>query len=169
MKALILVASDVEDIEFFYPYYRLREEGWDTDVATPDGRRITGKHGYDFEPNMKISEADAEDYDLLVLPGGKASERVRMVPESVEIARSMLEAGKTVAAVCHGIQTLISADILKGRRVTCWPAIRDDAKAAGAEYLDQEVVVDGNLVTSRCPDDLPAFCREMFAAARQAV
>jgi len=81
----------------------------------------------------------------------------------------MLEAGKTVAAICHGIQTLISADVLKGRKVTCWPAIRDDAKAAGAEYVDQEVVVDGNLVTSRRPDDLPAFCREMLAAARQAV
>ena len=87
----------------------------------------------------------------------------------MKIARSMLDAGKTVAAVCHGIQTLISADVLRGRRATCWPGIRDDAKAAGAEYLDQEVVVDGNLVTSRCPEDLPAFCREMFAVARQAV
>jgi len=169
MKALILVASNVEDIEFFYPYYRLREEGWDIDVATPDGQKIVGEHGYGFDPDMKISEANTEDYDLLVLPGGKAPERVRMVPESVEIARSMLEAGKTVAAVCHGIQTLISADVLKGRKATCWPAIRDDARAAGAEYLDQEVVVDGNLVTSRRPDDLPAFCREMLAAARQAV
>jgi protease I len=169
MKALILVASYVEDIEFFYPYYRLREEGWDIDVATPDGQKIVGEHGYSFDPDIKISEANAEDYDLLVLPGGKAPERVRMVPESIEIARNMLEAGKTVAAVCHGIQTLISADVLKGRRATCWPAIHDDAKAAGAEYLDQEVVVDGNLVTSRYPDDLPAFCREMFTAARQAV
>jgi protease I len=169
MKALILVASDVEDIEFFYPYYRLREEGWETWVATPDGKRIVGKHGYDFEPDMKISEANAEDYDLLVLPGGKAPERVRLQPEAVGIARSMLDAGKTVAAVCHGIQTLISADALRGRKATCWPGIRDDAKAAGAEYLDQEVVVDGNLVTSRRPADLPAFCREMFAVARQAV
>ncbi len=169
MKALILVASHVEDMELFYPYYRLREEGWDVDVATPDGQTIVGEHGYGFDPDMKISETDGEGYDLLVLPGGKAPERVRMAPESVEIARSMLEAGKTVAAICHGIQTLISADVLKGRKVTCWPAIRDDAKAAGAEYVDQEVVVDGNLVTSRRPDDLPAFCREMLAAARQAV
>ena len=169
MKALILVASNVEDIEFFYPYYRLREEGWEVDVASPDSQKIVGERGYSFDPDMKISEANAEDYDLLVLPGGKAPERVRMVPESVEIARSMLEGGKTVAAVCHGIQTLISADVLRGRKATCWPAIRDDAKAAGAEYLDQEVVVDGNLVTSRYPDDLPAFCREMFTAARQAV
>jgi len=169
MKALILVASHVEDMELFYPYYRLREEGWDVDVATPDGQTIVGEHGYGFDPDMKISETDGEGYDLLVLPEGKAPERVRMAPESVEIARSMLEAGKTVAAICHGIQTLISADVLKGRKVTCWPAIRDDAKAAGAEYVDQEVVVDGNLVTSRRPDDLPAFCREMLAAARQAV
>ena len=169
MKALILVASHVEDIEFFYPYYRLQEEGWEVDVATPDGQTIVGEHEYGFDPDMKIAEASAEDYDLLVLPGGKAPERVRMAPESVEIARSMLEAGKTVAAICHGIQTLISADVLKGRRATCWPAIRDDARAVGAEYLDQDVVVDGNLVTSRRPDDLPAFCREMLTAARQAV
>jgi protease I len=169
MKALILVADDVEDIEFFYPLYRLQEEGWEIDVATPDARKIVGKHGYDYEPDMKISDVDAQDYDLLVLPGGKAPEKVRLQPKAVEIARSMLESGKTVAAVCHGIQTLISADVLKGRKATCWPGIRDDAKAAGAEYLDQEVVVDGNLVTSRCPEDLPAFCRETLAAARQAV
>ncbi|MCZ7371677.1 MAG: type 1 glutamine amidotransferase [Candidatus Methanoperedens sp.] len=169
MKALILVAGDVEDIEFFYRYYRQREEGWEIDVAAPDARKIVGKHGYDFEPDRKISEASAEDHDLLVLPGGKAPEQVRLQPEAVEIARSMLEAGKTVAAVCHGIQTLISADVLRGRKATCWPGIRDDAEAAGAEYLDQEVVIDGNLITSRRPEDLPAFCRETLAAAKQAV
>ena len=169
MKALILVASDVEDIEFFYPYYRLQEEGWEIDVATPDGRKMVGTHGYDFEPDMKISEANADDYDLLVLPGGRAPEKVRLQPKAVEIARSMLDAGKTVAAVCHGIQTLISADVLRGKKATCWPGIRDDAKAAGAEYLDQEVVVDGNLITSRRPEDLPTFCRETLVAAKQAV
>jgi len=169
MKALILVADNVEDLEFFYPYYRLREEGFSADVASLDGGKIVGKNGYDFTCNLSISEANADDYDLLVLPGGKAPETVRLEPEAVEIARKMLDSDKIVAAICHGVQTLISADVLHGRKATCWKGIRDDLKAAGAEYLDQEVVVDGNLITSRSPEDLPAFCREMFAAVRQAV
>ncbi len=169
MKALILVADGVEDSEFFYPYYRLREEDITVDVASPDGEKIVGKHGYEFEPNLSFSEVNASAYDLLVLPGGKGPERVRLEPAAVDITKWMFEADKTVAAICHGAQVLISADVLHGRRATCWKAIRDDIKAAGAEYLDQEVVVDGNLVTSRSPDDLPAFCREMLAAVRQAV
>ena len=169
MKALILVADNVEDLEFFYPYYRLREEGFDVDVASPDGGKIVGKHGYDFTCNLSFSEANADDYDLLILPGGKAPEAVRLEPAAVEIAKAMLDADKTVAAVCHGVQTLISADVLHGRKATCWKGIRDDLKAAGAQYLDQEVVVDGNLITSRSPEDLPAFCRETLAAVRQAV
>ncbi len=169
MKALILVADGVEDSEFFYPYYRLREEDITVDVASPDGEKIVGKHGYEFEPNLSFSEVNASAYDLLVLPGGKGPERVRLEPAAVDITKWMFEADKTVAAICHGAQVLISADVLHGRRATCWKAIRDDIKAAGAEYLDQEVVVDGILVTSRSPDDLPAFCREMLAAVRQAV
>ena len=169
MKALILTASGVEDIEFFYPYYRLREEGIEVDVASPDGAKIAGEHGYSFAPNLSFADADAGDYDLLVLPGGRGPEKVRLEPDAVEIAKSMFEADKTVAALCHGPQVLISADVVRGRKATCWPALRDDLKAAGAEYLDQEVVVDGNLITSRKPEDLPAFCREIFAAIRQAV
>jgi len=169
MKALILVADNVEDIEFFYSYYRLREEGIEVDVASSDGGKILGKHGYDFTCNMSFSEANADDYDLLILPGGKAPETVRLQPAAVEIARKMIESDKTVAAVCHGVQTLISANVLHGRTGTCWKGIRDDLKAAGAKYLDQEVVVDGNLITSRSPEDMPAFCREIFAVVRQAV
>lgn len=169
MRALILVADHVEDLEFFYPYYRLQEEGFEVDVATSDGKEIVGKHGYDFQPNASFAQVNASDYDLLVLPGGKAPETVRLQPEAVRIARTMMESDKTVAAICHGVQTLISAGMLHGRKATCWKGIRDDLKAAGAEYLDQEVVVDGNLVSSRSPEDLPAFCREMLAAVRQAV
>jgi protease I len=168
MKALMLVADNVEDLEFFYPYYRLREEGFEVDVASPDGGKIVGKHGYDFPCDLSIADA-GDEYDLLVLPGGKAPEAVRLEPAAVEIARKMLDSDKTVAAICHGVQTLISAEVLRGRKATCWKGIRDDLKAAGAEYLDQEVVIDGNLITSRSPEDLPAFCREMFAAVRQAV
>jgi protease I len=169
MRALILMADNFEDLEFFYPYYRLREEGFDVDVASQDGGKVVGKHGYDFACNLSFFEASAPDYDLLVLPGGKAPERVRLEPPAVEIARAMFEADKTVAAICHGVQTLMSADVLRGRKATCAKGIRDDLKAAGAEYLDQEVVVDGNLITSRSPEDLPAFCREILAAVKQAV
>jgi protease I len=169
MKALVLLADNVEDLEFFYPYYRLLEEGWQVDVASPDGGRIVGKHGYDFEPNLSIPQVNAAEYDLLILPGGKAPEAVRLQPEAVRIAKAMFQEDKTVAAICHGAQTLISADVLRGRRATCWKGIRDDLKAAGAEYVDQEVVVDGNLITSRSPDDLSAFCREVLSAVRQPI
>ncbi len=169
MKALILAADGVEDSEFFYPYYRLQEEGIEVDVASPDGAKITGKHGCSFETSLSIADADASGYDLLVFPGGKGPAAVRLEPKAVEIARRMLETDKTVAAVCHGPQVLISADLVRGRKATCWKGIRDDPKAAGADYLDQEVVVDGNLITSRQPDDLRAFCREVFAAVRREV
>jgi len=169
MKALILVADGVEDLEFFYPYYRLLEEGVDVDVASPDGEEILGKHAYDFEPDLSFADVNADDYDLLVLPGGKGPEIVRLEPEAIAITKKMFEADKTLASICHGVQVLISADVIRGKRVTCWPALRDDAKAAGADYVDEEVVVDGNLITSRCPDDLPAFCREIFAAIGQPV
>jgi protease I len=164
MKALIMAADGVEDSEFFYPYYRLLEEGAEVDVATPDACSVTGKHGYCVGADVALGEVSADDYDLLVLPGGKAPETVRLDENAVETTRRMMEAGKVVAAVCHGAQTLISAGVLDGRKATCWHAIRDDLKAAGADYRDEEVVVDGNLVTSRCPDDLPAFCREILKA-----
>lgn len=169
MKAIILIADGFEDSEFFYPYFRLQEEGWEVNVAGPEKGRVTGKHGYAFDVNTAFSDIKEADYDVLVLPGGKAPETVRLSPEAVALTRTMLEDGRTVAAVCHGPQVLISADVLRGRRATCYEAVRDDVKAAGAEYLDEEVVVDGNLITSRTPADLPAFCRAIFAGIHQAV
>jgi protease I len=162
MKALILVAEGVEDLEFFYPYYRLLEAGWKVDVAGPKGRRVAGKNGYEIEPDMSLADVKPEGYDLLILPGGKAPETVRLNERALAVTRAMMAAGKPVAAICHGPQILISAGVLQGRKATCWKGIRDDLKAAGAEYLNAEVVVDGKLITSRCPDDLPAFCREIF-------
>jgi protease I len=169
MKALILTASGVEDCELFYPYYRFKEEGIDVDVASPDGEKILGEHGYSLEAHLSFADANSNDYDLLLLPGGRGPEKVRLQSAAVEITKQMFEADKMVAAICHGPQVLISADVLRGKRATCWPALRDDLKAAGADYVDEEVVVDGNLITSRCPPDLPAFCREIFAVIKQAV
>ena len=169
MRALILTANGVEDCELFYPYYRFKEENIEVDVASPEGGKVLGEHGYSLEASLSFADANAEDYDVLFLPGGRGPEKVRLHSEAVEITRRMFEADKIVTAICHGPQVLISADVVRGKRATCWPALRDDLKAAGAAYLDQEVVVDGNLITSRCPPDLPAFCREIFAAVRQAV
>jgi protease I len=166
MRALILIADGMEDSEFLYPYYRLQEEGIEVDVAGPEVGTVTGKHGYTAEVDMTFAEVNASDaqYDLLVLPGGKAPETVRLDEDAVEITRQMVNDGKVVAAICHGAQTLISAGVVKAKRATCWQGIRDDLKMAGADFADEEVVVDGNLITSRCPPDLPAFSREIFRA-----
>jgi protease I len=164
MKALLLSADGVEDCELLYPLYRLREAGIDVEIAAPQRGCLTGKHGYTAEASLAFAEVRPAAYDLLVIPGGKAPETVRLDESAVAVTRSMLRAGKVVAAICHGAQVLISADVLHGKEATCWQGIRDDLKAAGALYVDREVVVDGNLITSRCPDDLPAFCREIFAA-----
>jgi len=166
MKALILAADGFEDSELLYPYYRLKEEGIEVDVAGPHAGTITGKHGYEVKTNLAFSDVDASGYDLLLLPGGKGPETVRLHQEAVSISRSMVESGKVVAAICHGPQVLISAGVLEDRKATCWMGIRDDLKAASANYTDAEVVVDEKLITSRSPEDLPAFCREVLKALK---
>jgi protease I len=164
MKALILAADGFEDSELLYPYYRLQEAGISATIAGPEVGTITGKHGYSVDTDITFGDVDAGEYDLLVLPGGKAPETVRLDEDAVNATRRMMEDGKVVAAICHGAQTLISADVLEGRRATCYEGVRDDLKQAGADYADEEVVVDGNLITSRFPPDLPAFSREIFKA-----
>ena len=169
MKALIMLAEGFEDLEFWYPLMRLKEQGIDVDVAAPRPGKVTGKHGYTYDVRLAVGGLSAEDYDILVIPGGRAPELIRLDEMAVAITRDMMQAGKIVAAICHGGQVLVSADIIRGKRVTGWKGIRDDLKAAGGRYVDREVVVDGNLVTSRCPDDLPAFMRETLALAEKSV
>lgn len=160
MKALIISADNFEDTELLVPYYRLKEEGIEVDIASMKKGRIKGKHGYEVEANVSLKDADPADYDLLVLPGGKAPEAVRKEKEAVEIARHFFRKDKPVSAICHGPQTLITAGVLTGRRATCYKSVAAEMKEAGAVYEDKEVVVDGNLITSRQPSDLPAFLRE---------
>jgi protease I len=162
MKVLILSADEFEDLELFYPLYRMKEEGIATVLASPKRGIITGKHGYAVKADASTLGHSPRNFDALIIPGGKAPEVVRQDPNAVKTAGKFMEEKKPVAAICHGIQVLISADVLKGRRVTCWPGVADDATAAGAVFEDAEVVVDGNLITSRMPSDLPAFCRELF-------
>lgn len=167
MNGLIIATDGFEDSEFSYPFYRLREAGVDVDVATPEGESISGKHDYEFEADYALHEYEpaewAEQYDLLVIPGGRSPEYLRQeAPIAAEIVWAFDEADQPVASICHGAQLLISADILEGRTITGYWTLEVDIENAGAEFVDKEVVVDGNLVTSRVPDDLPAFMGTLF-------
>jgi protease I len=163
MKALILIADGFEDLELFCPWYRLQEEGVEVTLASPTGHAVTGKHGYVVETDMPIREVNPAEYDLLLIPGGRAPEALRLREEAVDVTRTFIEEDRRIATICHGPQLLISAGALNGRRVACAPGIRDDVRAAGANYRDEAVVVDGNLLTSRGPDDLPQFCHQLVA------
>jgi protease I len=160
MKALMISTDNFEDMELFVPYYRLKEEGIQVDIASMKRGKIKGKHGYEIEVNKTLEEVEPEKYDILVLPGGKAPEEVRKDRTAVGIAKFFFMENKPVSAICHGPQTLITAGLLRGRHATCYRSVAPEMKEAGAVYEDREVVVDGNLVTSRQPSDLPAFMRE---------
>jgi protease I len=160
MKALIISADNFEDTELLVPYYRLQEEGIEVDIASMKKGKIKGKHGYEVEVDKTLREVNPDEYAVLILPGGKAPEAVRKEKDALEIAKDFFQKNKPVSAVCHGPQTLISAGLLRGRHATCYKSVAQEMKDVGALYEDKEVVVDGNLVTSRQPSDLPAFLRE---------
>lgn len=167
MKALIISADDFEDSELLVPYYRLKEEGISVDIASTKKGKIKGKHGYEVAVDKVLRDIDTEEYDFLLLPGGKAPAVIRGNEHAIRIARHFFEQKKPVSAICHGPQTLISAGLMDGRRATCYKSVTKEMKDAGARYEDSEVVVDGNLVTSRQPSDLPAFMRETMKLLRK--
>jgi archaeal arginyl aminopeptidase len=168
MKALFISAEGFDDAELLFPYYRFLEEGMTADIASMRKKTpIEGKHGYKATVTKTLAEINPDDYDILVLPGGYAPEAVRKDPRALELARDFFAKNKPVAAICHGVQTLISAGLMKGRRATGAQAVVDELNAAGASCEYREVVVDGNLVTSRRPSDLPAFMREIMKMARK--
>lgn len=174
LKAIILTADVFEDMELFFPYFRLLEEGIEVDVAGPKKGGIHGEHGYGMKIEKTFDEVNPKDYDLLILPGGApygAPTTVRKSLEAQEIARSFMTANKPVAAICHGPYTLISAGLVKGRRMTSFwgDGVPEELTRAGAKYVDAEVVVDGNLVTSRYPMDLPEFMRETMKLLKKPV
>ena len=161
MRALIVSADHFEDSELLFPLYRLQEEGMQVDIASLARGKINGKHGYEVVVDKALRDVDPNDYDLLVLPGGKAPTKLRKEPAAVAIAQDFMRSNKPVAAICHGPQILITAGVLQGRRATCYHSVAEELQEAGALYEDKEVVVDGKLVTSRQPSDLPAFMREI--------
>ena len=160
MKVLILSADNFEDSELLVPLYRLQEAGYVVEVAATATGTITGKHGYQVKVDKSFGEVSPSLYAALVLPGGKAPAAIRDLPAVQAIARAFFADGKPVAAICHGPQILVSAGLLKGRKATCYQSVAPELREAGALYEDSPVVVDGNLVTSRQPDDIPAFMRE---------
>jgi protease I len=138
------------------------------DIASVKKGKLRGKHGYEVAANKDLSEIIPGDYDLLILPGGKAPESIRKEKAALMIAKHFFENNKPVSAICHGPQTLITAGLLKGRHATCYKSVAQEMKDAGAIYEDREVVVEGNLVTSRQPSDLPAFMRETMKMVKKA-
>jgi len=164
-RVFILVETTYNDLEFWYPYYRLREEGAEVIVVGPVGGVVYhGKAGLPVKTDVGMADVSAVDCDGLIIPGGYAPDHMRRHPEMVKLVKECVESGKIVAAICHAGWMLASAEVLKGRTVTSFFAIKDDLVHAGAVYVDREVVVDGNIITSRKPDDLPVFMRTIIGA-----
>jgi protease I len=179
-KVLIVTGDGAESLEVMYPYQRLLEEGIQVDIASPTKKVLqsvvhdfepgwetnTEKLGYRIQSHLAFSEVDPDEYDGLVIPGGRAPEYIRYNEDLKRIVRDFFRANKPVAAICHAAQVLAVADVLKDRRLTCYHLVRSEVMAAGGNYVDQEVVVDGNLVTSRAWPDHPAFAREFLRILR---
>ena len=164
-KIAVLVADQYQELEVWYPLLRFREDGAETvAVGFETAKAYHSKKGYPAVADMSIADVHVEDFDAVVIPGGWAPDFLRQDERMVKFVRDMNAAGKVVAAICHAGWMLSSADIVRGRKATCFQAIKDDMMHAGAKYVDEEVAVDGNLITSRKPTDLPAFCREIAQA-----
>jgi protease I len=166
LRVAILVDNGFEQVEMTEPRKALDEAGAKTTLISPQKGKVKGWQtkdwGNEFSVDLNLEEARPKDYDALLLPGGVMNpDKLRMQPKAVEFVKSFFADKKPVAAICHGPWTIIEAGYAKGRRMTSWPSVKTDLRNAGAEWVDQEVVVDGNLVTSRKPDDIPAFNRGM--------
>ncbi|NLS77279.1 MAG: type 1 glutamine amidotransferase [Chloroflexi bacterium] len=163
-RIAVLAENDYEDLELLYPWLRLIEAGAKVDiVGTGSADSYLSKHGYPIKVDVSADAVKAADYDGVVVPGGFAPDRMRRYPALLRLVRELNAEGKVVAAICHAGWVFVSAGILKGKTVTSTPAIKDDMINAGATWIDQEVVVDGNMVTSRKPGDLPAFMKAIIA------
>jgi protease I len=166
-KVAILVAEGFEQVELTEPRQALDDAGAQTSIVSPGAGEVQGwnhfEKGERFKVDLPLERASARDFDALLLPGGVANpDQLRVNPKAVAFVRDFFEAGKPVAAICHGLWPLIDAGVIRGRKVTSWPSLKMDLRNAGAEWSDREVVTDNGLVTSRKPDDIPAFNRKMI-------
>jgi protease I len=166
-KVAVLIEEMFNTFEFWYPYYRLKEAGAEVVViGTGSAEVYHGKPGTEATPDVSVDQVSATDFDGVVIPGGYAPDLMRRSPKMVQFVRDLFDSGKMVSAICHAGWMLASAGILGGKNMTSFFAIKDDMVHAGAEWVDQEVVVDGNLITSRKPDDLPAFMKAVIGALK---
>lgn len=164
-KIAIMVDEMYQVLEVWYPYYRFREAGLEVDLVAAEAKKeYPSKEGYPCVSGIAAAQANAADYDCMLVPGGFAPDFMRRSAEVINFANDMVNAGKILAAICHGGWLLCSTRAYRGKKATCFMAIKDDIINAGAEYVDAECVVDGNLITSRKPDDLPAFCTAILSA-----
>jgi len=153
-RVIILTADKTEDLEFFYPYYRLTEEGYTVDVVTPEGGKFEGKHGIGLSDTKAIADVQAVDYDLLYIPGGKAPAELRKNEKVLRFVKEFALLGKPIAAICHGAQLLIAADLVRDKQMACWPDVADELKEKGGIFVDEALVEDGQFITARMPGDL---------------
>jgi protease I len=158
-KMLIFLENGFEDSEFIYPYYRFQEEGYKLDIVAPKAKQpYTGEHGVTFTSELSPDQVNLNEYDAIVIPGGRGPDKMRLNDGLVNIVKEANNKGMVIATVCHGPQVLISAEVVRGKTMTSWPSVRVDLKNAGANVVDNPSVTDGNIVTSRWPADLPDFC-----------
>jgi protease I len=165
-RIAILVADRYEDVEFWYPYYRMKEAGANVTVLVPSfgPEEVNGKYGHPARMEKRTRDVRPADFDAVIIPGGYAPDLFRRCNSTLSLVAGIAGAGKVTAAICHAGWVLISARVIKGRRATSFFSIKDDMINAGADWADEEVVVDGNFITSRSPEDLPAFCRAIIEA-----
>jgi len=166
-KVAVLATDGFEQVELEKPVQALKEAGAQVEVVAPHGGQIQGFNHHDkggmTAVDRELAQANAQDYDAIVLPGGVINpDQLRLAPKAIDFVQAFAQAGKPIAAICHGPWTLINAEAVEGRRMTSWPSLQADLENAGADWVDEEVVVDNGLVTSRRPDDLPAFCAKMI-------
>lgn len=161
-RIALLAAPDFEDMELMYPRYRLEEAGYKPIVIGKDKIPLQGKKGYPVTPDMDLSQAQAQEFEAVIIPGGWAPDHMRRDVRFIQFVKEIAAQKKGVAAICHAGWVLASAELVKGKTVTSFFAIRDDLIHAGAEWVDEEVVVDENLITSRTPKDLPAFMKAVL-------
>ena len=164
-RVAVLVEDEYQVIELWYPYYRMKEAGADVKlVGTGRASQFKSKHGYPANADVAAADVKVEDFDAVIIPGGYAPDLMRRSAALVKFVHDMDAAGKPVAAICHAGWMIASAKIVKDRKATCFYSVKDDLIAAGAKWVDEQVVVDGNLITSRVPEDLPAFCQAIIGA-----
>jgi protease I len=167
-KIAVLIEALYQDMEVWYPYLRLKEAGHEALAAGCGETTYVGKYGYPIRVDCHVADLDARGLDGVVIPGGWAPDKLRLHRPVLDLVRAMMEADKVVAAICHAGWVLASAGVCKGRELTSYVAIKDDLENAGAKWVDREVVRDGGLITSRTPNDLPAFMKTTLAALSEA-